>query len=655
VADGMTYRPDIDGLRAIAVLAVLIFHAFPEALPGGFVGVDIFFVISGYLISGIILDASATGGFSLLGFYRRRVNRLFPSLVAVLAVCLAVGYAYFLADEFIQLCKHTACGAAFAQNLALWQESSYFDRAALKKPLLHLWTLAIEEQFYIVFPLLLLAAVRWTRRPLLAIALLGVASFAANIALIAGHPVAIFYCFGTRAWELLAGAALACLERERAAGAPARSPWLGEALAWGGLLLIAIAVSCLAPELSYPGWWGVLPVAGSALMIAAGAGASLNGRLLSNPLLVGIGLISYPLYLWHWPLLSFWAIVEPDAEAVVARALLVLASVVLALLSYRLLERPLRRRPARWVTPSLAAAMTGVAVVGLLGWTQIIPAPSVYSHFDQLVHTAISDWRFPGTMTVVSPQHVPYFTSGGQGRQTLFWGDSHVEQYGPRIYDLVKDNPVSGRGVIVLAKGGAPALPGVMWDVDRLWCSGFEQRFRQLADDARVDTIVLTSRWSRYFEQDAGYSFVQDGHAFSLATEAGRERALGALSDLLAGLTGKGKSIYLVQDIPAGREMDPAYIFQRGFLASGFRIHGEGVDEAALRRRFAPIRERLSAIAASLGLQLIDPLPLMAQDGRFPSLTDQGEPLYKDEHHLRATTVRTRIRYLDATVQDPQR
>ncbi len=651
----MTYRPDIDGLRAIAVLAVVIFHAFPEALPGGFAGVDIFFVISGYLISGIILGAAAAGGFSAIAFYRRRVNRLFPSLIVVLAACLALGYAYFLADEFTQLCKHTACGAAFAQNFALWAESGYFDQAALKKPLLHLWTLAIEEQFYIVFPLLLLALVRWTRHPLFAIVLLGLASFAANIILIDEHPVGVFYCFGSRAWELLAGAALACHERARAHGAPARARWVGEALSWSGLVLIAIAGSCLVPGLTYPGWWGTLPVAGSVLMIAAGPLATLNARLLSRPMLVAIGLISYPLYLWHWPLLSFWTVIEADADGVVARTLLVLASVVLALLSYRLLELPLRRRTARWVTPGLAAAMAGVALIGLLGWTHILPARSAHSHFDQLVHAATIDWRYPDKMTVASPQHLPCVTAGGQGRQTLFWGDSHVEQYGPRIYDLVKGNPASGRGVIFLAKGGVPALPGVMMDADRLWCDGYDQRFRQLADDARVDTIVITSRWSYYFERDAGFSYVGGGQAQSLASAAGRESALGALSELLAGLKAKGKTIYLVQDIPAGRELDPAYIFQRGFLAGGLRIQGEGVAEAALRARFAPIRERLAAIAATLGLQLIDPLPLLAKDGRFPALSDQGEPLYKDEHHFRATTVRTLIRYLDATVQDPPR
>jgi peptidoglycan/LPS O-acetylase OafA/YrhL len=659
VANGVAYRPDIDGLRAIAVLSVVIFHAFPAALPGGFVGVDLFFVISGYLISGIILAAAASpGGFSALGFYRRRVNRLFPSLLAVLAACLAAGYAWLLSDEFIQLGKHAACSAAFAQNIALWGESGYFDLAALKKPLLHLWTLAIEEQFYIAYPLLLLAALRWTRRPLPAIVLLALASFSANLGLIGEHHSAVFYGLGTRAWELLAGAALSCWQRPGPSGAPAAPQWRSrarEAASWGGAILIAIAVSCLSPALSYPGWWGLMPVAGALLMIAAGPGASLNARLLARPLLVGIGLVSYPLYLWHWPLLSFWMIVEPDADSALAHALLVLAAIVLAILSYRLLERPLRRNPSRFVTPGLVAAMAGIALVGVLGWTTELPSRFAQSRFDQLVHLAALDWRFPGTMATVSPNDVPYCTAGGQGRQTLFWGDSHVQQYGPRLSDLVKGNPAGGRGVIVLSKGGVPALPGVVMDADRSWSAGYEQRFRQLAHDPRVDTIVLASRWSEYFTPSAGRSFLQEGHALGLATEAGREAALAALDRLLAELKGMGKTVYLVQDTPAGRELDPAYIFQRGFLVGGLRVRAEGVAEAALRERFAALRTALAAAAARHGLSVIDPLPLLARDGRFPSLSDQGVPLYKDEHHFRATTVRTLIRYLDVTVADPPR
>ena len=658
MANGMTYRSDIDGLRAIAVLSVVIFHAFPAVLPGGFVGVDIFFVISGYLISGIIIDGTAAGGFSVLGFYRRRINRLFPSLVVVLSACLAAGAAFFLSDEFIQLGKHTVYGAAFSQNIALWQESDYFDLSAIKKPLLHLWTLAIEEQFYIVYPLLLLALVRWTHRPLLGIILLGLASFIVNVAFIAEHPIAIFYCSGSRAWELLAGGVLACLQRAPRAVAFSdawSSGWVGNAVSCTGLALIGIAVLCLSPGLTYPGWWGALPVVGTVLMIAAGPGAFLNTRLLSRRVMVGIGVISYPLYLWHWPLLSFRAILEPDADSAIIRAILVLASVVLAILSYRLVECPLRRNTARWVTPSLVATMMGVALVGLLSATQVIHARFAKSHFDLMVHRATGDWRFPDKMKIATAGEVAYVTAGGQGRMTLFWGDSHAAQYGPRIYQLVKDNPRDGRGVMFFTKGGTPPLPGVVMDADGLWCDGNERKFRQLADEARVDTIVLAARWNMYFERSSGFSFVQDGHAFSLGTVEGRERAFTALGDLLAELKRKGKTIYLVQDNPSAPQLDPTYVYHRGILDGGFSMRAEGVSADVIREHYGPTRDGLARVAAKLGVQIIDPLPVLVKDGRFPSLSDQGEPIYKDENHFRATSVRTFIRYLDVTVQDVPR
>jgi hypothetical protein len=430
---------------------------------------------------------------------------------------------------------------------------------------------------------------------------------------------------------------------------------VGNAVSCTGLALIGIAVLCLSPGLTYPGWWGALPVVGTVLMIAAGPGAFLNTRLLSRRVMVGIGVISYPLYLWHWPLLSFRAILEPDADSAIIRAILVLASVVLAILSYRLVECPLRRNTARWVTPSLVATMMGVALVGLLSATQVIHARFAKSHFDLMVHRATGDWRFPDKMKIATAGEVAYVTAGGQGRMTLFWGDSHAAQYGPRIYQLVKDNPRDGRGVMFFTKGGTPPLPGVVMDADGLWCDGNERKFRQLADEARVDTIVLAARWNMYFERSSGFSFVQDGHAFSLGTVEGRERAFTALGDLLAELKRKGKTIYLVQDNPSAPQLDPTYVYHRGILDGGFSMRAEGVSADVIREHYGPTRDGLARVAAKLGVQIIDPLPVLVKDGRFPSLSDQGEPIYKDENHFRATSVRTFIRYLDVTVQDVPR
>src|SRR5882757_2012930 len=226
------YRPDIDGLRAIAVMLVVNFHAFADAIPGGFVGVDVFFVISGFLITGIIARELDSQRFSLLGFYDRRVRRIFPALIVVLAAVLMLGWLCMLPDAYTKLSSDVAASAAFSANIALMLQSGYFDIESARKPLLHLWSLGIEEQFYLAWPLLLMlfARLRWN---LLTVAIaIGVASFALNVALIGSNPVATFYLPFTRAWELLAGAVLAfawdrCDQSEAASN---RRAWLGVAL-----------------------------------------------------------------------------------------------------------------------------------------------------------------------------------------------------------------------------------------------------------------------------------------------------------------------------------------------------------------------------------------------------------------------------------------
>jgi peptidoglycan/LPS O-acetylase OafA/YrhL len=356
------YRPDVDGLRAIAVLAVLAFHAFPQSAPGGFAGVDVFFVISGFLITGILLDGLKDGSFSFAGFYWRRVRRIFPALILVLAASLALGWLLLLPDEFMQLGKHVAGGAGFVANLVFWREAGYFDTAAELKPLLHLWSLGVEEQYYLVWPLLLFLFRKEPRRMLAMMALLAVLSFGANLWLTAWRPSAAFYLPVTRFWELLAGGLLACF-------AARRLPYANLQAGLGALLLAA-GLFLLSAERSFPGWWALLPVAGTALLVSAGPAAWINRRLLANRAAVYLGLISYPLYLWHWPLLSYARIVQGGEPPASHRAWLLAASVVLSVLTYELVEKKIRfaRRPRvrRLSFPALAASMALLGVGGLL-------------------------------------------------------------------------------------------------------------------------------------------------------------------------------------------------------------------------------------------------------------------------------------------------
>ena len=359
------YRRDIDGLRAIAVLSVVLFHAFPAWLQGGFIGVDIFFVISGFLITGILVRELGQGSFSFAHFYARRIRRIFPALVLVLGASLAFGWIALFPDEYQQLGKHTVGGAGFAANFFYWAQVGYFDTAAETKPLLHLWSLGIEEQFYIVWPVVLLLAWKLRLNLLATAALLGLASFGLNVATVAHNGTAAFYNPASRAWELLIGAGLACMH-VRAAQAPARASKISpNLLAWTGVVLLVAGVVLITRDRHFPGGWPLLPTLGAALLIAAGPQAWFNRVVLSNRLMVWVGLISYPLYLWHWPLLSFAQIVESGVPTPGIRSAAVGMAIALAWLTYLLVEKPLRGgHSARWKVPVLCGLMLATAGAG---------------------------------------------------------------------------------------------------------------------------------------------------------------------------------------------------------------------------------------------------------------------------------------------------
>jgi peptidoglycan/LPS O-acetylase OafA/YrhL len=362
------YRRDIDGLRAVAVLSVVAFHAFPEWIKGGFIGVDVFFVISGYLISTIVYENLDCGTFSFTEFYLRRVKRIFPALLLVLVSCYAFGWFSLLGDEYMQLGKHIAGGAGFVSNLVLWSESGYFDNAADTKPLLHLWSLGVEEQFYIFWPLLLWFAYR-VRLNLPGIGILvALLSFALNLHQVKVDAIADFYSPQTRFWELMLGSILAWVTLYKpnftAANAPRPERW-SSTMSVVAALLLAFGFWHIDKRLGFPGKWALVPVLSAVLLIFAGPGAWVNRVILSNRIAVWIGLISFPLYLWHWPLLTYARIIHSKVPAAPVRGAIVLASIVLAWLTYRLVERPVRLgRRAGFKVAALVALMPVVGVVG---------------------------------------------------------------------------------------------------------------------------------------------------------------------------------------------------------------------------------------------------------------------------------------------------
>ena len=350
------YRPDIDGLRAVSILAVVLYHAFPRVLGAGYVGVDIFFVISGFLIGGLISAELSAGTFSFARFYTRRVRRLFPALILVMAFVLFVGWHMMFAEEFRQLGRHAFAASLFVANFPPMGEIGYFDRDGHSKPLLHLWSLGIEEQFYFVWPILAVLT-RRSRRTFLAVTFaVAIVSLALNVT--SSTPSFAFYQPWTRFWELAVGVLVAHL--------PLRlSVRWREACCGAGLALI-LGVATAAFLKGFPGWWTTLPVAGAALVIASGPDTTISRWVLANRPMVFVGRISYPLYLWHWPLLAFTWIACGSFPPAYLIDIMVAASFVLAWLTYEFVEKPARfglsaRRVVGVCVPSMI-------VLGALGF-----------------------------------------------------------------------------------------------------------------------------------------------------------------------------------------------------------------------------------------------------------------------------------------------
>jgi peptidoglycan/LPS O-acetylase OafA/YrhL len=451
------YRPHIDGLRAVAVVAVVVYHAFPAALPGGFAGVDVFFVISGFLISQILyreFAAPGARGLAVIGhFYSRRVRRIFPALIVVLAACYALGFSLLLPAEFERLCLHIAGAAGFFVNFLFARETGYFAPEAAANPLLHLWSLGVEEQFYLVWPLAIWLAVRCRVKFLPVAVFLAVFSFCWNTHRpeTAAAAAATFFLPQNRLWELLLGAIAAALYSPRAAAGPAR-PALGNALSIFGLLLIALGLVVLRDRMDLPNAWTLLPTLGTACVVCSEGSAWINRHVLSRRLPVGIGLISYPLYLWHWPLLSFArsALDHPEAPAV--KAVAILAAVLLAWLTYLLIESPIRRRAARPRTVALLlGAMLPVAAVSCFSYRREgFPArfPAMMRQLADFNYDA-SPWKRSGYYLLDGEDETDFKREAGNAdhhQPTLYlWGDSHaaglypgLEKYFGSRYEIVQ-------------------------------------------------------------------------------------------------------------------------------------------------------------------------------------------------------------------------
>lgn len=545
------YRPDIDGLRAIAVAVVVGYHAFPSIFPGGFVGVDIFFVISGYLISKHIWEELALEKFSIKTFYERRVRRIFPALIIVLLFCLFFGWVVLTPGEYEQLGKHITGGAGFVSNLIYWKEAGYFDNAADTKPLLHLWSLGIEEQFYIFWPLILAWLWRQPHHAKWALPSLLIASFIYSQIVVTQNVVADFYSPFTRFWELGLGAMFAHKSIRNYKLATNRL----SALSWAGFALILISIAIVNHLDPFPGAWALLPAIGAAFIIKAGEEAWLNQQLLARKWVVWVGLISYPLYLWHWPLLSFARIMESAPPSPSLRASLIVASLILAWMTYELIEKPIRSRRKNFVLGlclgMLLLALLGVAVNKLdgvktrkLSMLNGDPTSLVLgADRDKLQHECgLNDEQKPlfqyCLQNISNPNHA-------------LLGDSKAEAL---FYGLVRESPAEVRWTMI----GSVVPPGVGSDQSERQKTKNQLALNTLINNPEIKVVTWVATINSLFKIDSETGFIMNK---SIPNEV-----VLAYSQAIQQLESAGKHVAFVIDNPT--LTDPRNCISGGLTSS---------------------------------------------------------------------------------------
>jgi peptidoglycan/LPS O-acetylase OafA/YrhL len=666
----IVYRPDIDGLRGMAVALVVAYHAFPKFRTGGFIGVDVFFVISGYLITQIILTDLQAKTFSLAEFYRRRVRRIVPALLVVMAVCCIFGWLLLLPSELQWLGKSISWCAPFLANVFFARTGAYFDRAAELNPLLHLWSLGVEEQFYLAWPVLLILMAKY-RMTKLALAAVIATSLAISIWGGWYAPTPFFYYPISRGWELGVGGLLAAWQlgtlRKPAAddssgrSLDAHARWsVSQASSLVGLALITAGGMFWTADKPIPGIWSVIPTTGAALLIAAGSGTAVNRWFLGCRPMMFVGRISYPLYLWHWPLFSFTRVVLGRAPPPAMAASAIVLAFAAAYVTYRYVEIPIRYGElARKAVPGL---LTGLAAVALLGaaanvrWIHGRLSGPTFAAWDE----AVTDWHFSGenifdrrsgfTLTQV-PSH-------GSGK-ALFIGDSHIQQYWPRVAHVIDMHPDSARTAVFVTKEGCPPLPGVNArqrgrNCDRLFDFAMEQALRR-----DVDTVVFGAFWEDYFlgeylvnaPRPRVYNVADNARETLGLDSPGTQVAFEQFQRSVSRLVSSGRRVFIVLSNPTSPLFDPLFppeIRLSPHVSRSFHLgSGPRIDAGPFESYVAPLMSRLRNIAAQTGAKAVDPRLALCDGMICPATDSDGMPRYLDSNHLRGFAARERASFID--------
>jgi peptidoglycan/LPS O-acetylase OafA/YrhL len=618
----LKYRAEIDGLRAVAVLPVILFHAGFEAFSGGYVGVDVFFVISGFLITQILLNDLDTGTFSLVKFYERRARRILPALFFVVICCIPFAWLWMLPSQARDFSQSLIAVSLFASNFLFWSESGYFETAAEDKPLLHTWSLAVEEQFYVVFPLLLLLLWRrGTRATLTCIAVTSLLSLVSSEWMQRSDPTGNFFLAPSRAWELMAGSMAAYWVQYRR-----RVP--NDLLALLGLVLIVSAIVVYDHSTPFPGIYAVPPVLGTMLIVLFSGGPGLITRFLSSRILVAIGLISYSAYLWHQPLFAFARLraqAEPEPHIMLALAIL---SLFLAWFSWRWIEQPARERKGLLKTRTGVFVFSGLIsivliILGIVGhkangfesrFSRIVHGETGYEEMHKTLNARFSDCE----STTIRAQSEKWgtFTRCKQSQPgspgIILLGDSHAEHL---FLGLAESMPDASMAYYI--RDGHLSLGD----------SVFKVIVRELMESEKSLSILVSMYYMKRFEESP--------------------EARIALFELLDALQKSGHKITLLGDVPAFPIHPEKCVFVN---EAGREPRSCSISVQDIQAQLATYEATLKNISSQLSVPFIPLHEPLCQSGRC-GMVSAGQILYSDIHHLNPMGSRVVGAYLAKRLQ----
>jgi peptidoglycan/LPS O-acetylase OafA/YrhL len=644
------YRADIDGLRALAVVPVVLFHVGAPVFSGGFVGVDVFFVISGYLITSIILPDIDAGRFSIATFYQRRVRRIFPALIVVLIFCAVAGYVLLAPSDYRTLGQSIVATTTFVSNIFFWRQANYFAAPASENPLLHTWSLSIEEQFYLFYPLLLVLISRQRGTRITIVSIVCLFSFAAGAVLVFFKPSATFYLGPTRAWELLVGGLIAIAGPHNS-----KNRKLNRYAAVLGAAFITCSMLVYSTSMKFPGAAALLPVVGTALIIWSGQGEpTFVHEALSLSPLTAVGKASYSLYLWHFPLIAFASYVELAGLDVRTKAAICLISLIMAFLSLRYVELPFRRpSQSAGVRRPVPVALAGMVIscgfgllIALDGGipSRLDEASAIYldaEHDKERHHMECMTLE----QRIIKPAAACKLGSPGTNPHVLLWGDSHSVVTGSALEEAARRNNSS---LLLAASVDCPI--GIGFEIDPnigsdlaanpgyQYCAEYNREMLHLAvTDPNITTVVLSSRWTNWRVGEEGSATeakvdirLRNAEGTARSPEGNKQIYAQGFEALLRDLTAAGKTVWVVGPVP-----EPSFRVPKALYVEHIGLDHTDLDipRAAFMRKNQFMLSVFSDMKQKFPVKFVWPHLALCSDTKCP-VSENGRPIFFDDNHL---------------------